>query len=49
MEPNVCDMFCPRNKTGYGAMQKQFLLYEGRVKSSWIHLIPPSRNFVELR
>jgi hypothetical protein len=24
-------------------------IYEGRLKSSWTHLITPSRNFVEVR
>jgi hypothetical protein len=25
------------------------VMYEGRLKSSWTHLITPSRNFVEVR
>jgi len=25
------------------------LIYEGRLPSSWTHLITPSRNFVEVR
>jgi hypothetical protein len=26
-----------------------YYYYEGRLKSSWTHLITPSRNFVEVR
>jgi len=43
----------------YGSLSKKPLkwvlflddgtMYEGRLKSSWTHLITPSRNFVEVR
>jgi hypothetical protein len=26
-----------------------YIIYEGRLQSSWTHLITPSRNFVEVR
>jgi hypothetical protein len=30
-------------------LTKLLLIYDGRLKSSWTHLITPSRNFVEVR
>jgi hypothetical protein len=32
-----------------GQSGSYFVLYESRLKTSWTHLITPSRNFVEVR
>jgi hypothetical protein len=37
--------YAPAGKEMIGAET----IYEGRLQSSWTHLITPSRNFVEVR